>query len=161
VSATEPIDALARIQESSFSRASESTRRAYPPDRRMDGGTLFEFLARRRGGILATVRPDGRPQAAPVGYGLVGSRFVFASLSEAARVRNLRHHPHVSLVVTEEYGDERSVVIVDGTARLVGAHEAPLELRAPFRDDDGALPAWCETLIVLTPERILSYTNAG
>jgi len=159
MSAPEPIVALERIQESSFNRASESTRRAYPPERRMDGGTLFEFLARRRTGVLATVRPDGRPQASPVAYGLVGSRFVFGSTSEATRVRNLRHHPHVSLVVTEEFGDSRSVVIVDGTARLVGAHEAPLELRAPFRDDEGALPAWCEILIVLTPERILSFTT--
>lgn len=157
---TEPIDALARIQESSFSRASSSTKRAYPPDHRMDGGALFEFLARRRSGVLATVRPDGRPQAAPVGYGLVGTKFVFGSLSDAARVRNLRHRPYVSIVVQQDDADERSVVIVDGTARLIMAREAPLELRAPFRDDDGGLPDWCEVLIVLTPERILSYTDA-
>ena len=157
---TEPIDALARIQESSFSRASASTKRAYPPEHRMDGGALFEFLARRRHGVLATVRPDGRPQSAPAGYGLVGSRFVFGSLSDATRVRNLRHHPHVSLVVQQDDTEERSVVIVDGTARLISAREAPLELRAPFRDEDGGMPDWCETIIVLTPERILSYTDA-
>jgi PPOX class probable F420-dependent enzyme len=159
--AAEPVEALARIQEASFVRASAATRRAYPEKDRMDGGALFEFLARGRVGVLATVRPDGRPQAGPIGYGLVGSRLVFASLEDAARVRNLRHHPHVSLVVSEEERDARTVVIIDGTARLVRAREAALELRAPFRDEDGELPSWAEVLIVLTPARILSYSTAG
>lgn len=155
----EPIEALGRIQEASFARASEATRRAYPASRRMDGPALFEFLARRRVCVLATVRPDGRPQAGPAGYALVGTRIAFASREDAARVRNVRQHPHVSLAVTEEEGDRRSAVVIDGTARLMRPQEAPLEVRAPFRDDDGVLPEWVEAIIVVTPERILSYSD--
>lgn len=154
---TEPLETLHRIQEASFARASEATRNAFPAERRMDGRTLQAFLARRRYAVLATTRPDGRPQAAPVGYALVGTRFVIASLPDAARVRNLREQPHASLVVEEGEGDAHGVVIVDGTARLVEPMEASLEMRAPFRDAEGALPDWIGVLIVITPERLLSY----
>ena len=154
-----PIEDLARIQENSLARASESTRRAYPVEHRMDGAGLFAFLSRHRTAVLATVRPDGRPQAGPVGYALVGTRFVLASLESAARVSNLRMHPHVSLVVSEDSGRERAVVLVDGTARLVRTLDAAPEVRAPFRAADGSLPPWVEVFALITPERLLSYAS--
>ena len=154
---TEPIETLARIQEASFARASEATRGAFPEDRRMPGAMLGAFLARKRYAVLATTRPDGRPQAAPVGYALVGTKFVMASLPAAQRVRNLQHEPHASLVIDEDEGDRHGVVIVDGTARLIEPVHAPLEMRAPFRDEAGTFPDWIGILIVLTPERLLSY----
>ncbi|MGZ6548534.1 MAG: pyridoxamine 5'-phosphate oxidase family protein [Actinomycetota bacterium] len=154
---TEPIDTLARIQEASFARASDATRNAFPPERRMSGSVLISFLARKRYAVLATTRPDGRPQAAPVGYALVGTKFVMASLGDAQRVRNLQHEPHASLVVTEDEGDRHGVVIVEGTTRLLEPLEASLDMRAPFREPSGELPDWIGTLIVLTPERLLSY----
>lgn len=159
MSVAEPIEALARIQEASFGRASEATKRTYPIQRRMDGADLFAFLSRRRECVLATVRPDGRPHAAPVGYALVGTKLVFPSREDAARVRNLRHHPHISVVISEEDAEGRRVVIVDGTARLIKAAEAALDARAPFRDANGVLPPWIEVLIQLTPERLLSYSD--
>jgi PPOX class probable F420-dependent enzyme len=161
VPATEPIVTLHRIQEASFARASEATRGAFPSERRMGGAALIRFLARKRYGVLATVRPDGRPQAAPIAYALVGEKFVFASLADAARVRNLRNEPHASFVVSEDEGDKHAVVIAEGTARLVPPSEASLDARAPFRDDTGALPSWVGTMIMLTPERLLSYAAEG
>jgi nitroimidazol reductase NimA-like FMN-containing flavoprotein (pyridoxamine 5'-phosphate oxidase superfamily) len=161
VPATEPIDTLARIQEASFTRASGGTQGAFPPERRMDGAMLLSFLARKRYAVLATTRPDGRPQAAPVGYALVGTKFVMASLPDAQRVRNLQHEPHASLVVTEDEGDKHGVVIAEGTTRLLQPLEAGLDMRAPFRDEDGNLPDWVGILVVLTPERLLSYAAQG
>ena len=161
MSVTEPIDTLARIQEASFVRASEATRGAFPSDRRMDGATLLSFLARKRYAVLATTRPDGRPQAAPVGYALVGTKFVMASLPGAQRVRNLEFEPHASLVIDEDEGDRHGVVIIDGTTRLLQPLEATLEMRAPFRDEAGTLPEWIGILVVLTPERLLSYAAPG
>jgi hypothetical protein len=49
------------------------------------------------------------------------------------------------------------VVIVDGTTRLLQPLEAGLDMRAPFRDDAGNLPDWIGILVVLTPERLLTY----
>jgi nitroimidazol reductase NimA-like FMN-containing flavoprotein (pyridoxamine 5'-phosphate oxidase superfamily) len=152
---------LARIQEASFARAAEATRNAFPSERRMDGATLASFLARKNQGVFATVRTDGRPHAAPAGYALVGARFVIASLAGAARVANIRHEPHCSLVVMEGEDDDHAVVIVEGTARLVAPMDAPLEMRAPFRESDGTLPPWVGTLVVVTPERLLSYAAEG
>ena len=157
MSVTEPIDTLARIQEASFARASDATRGAFPAERRMDGAMLLGFLGRKRYAVLATTRPDGRPQAAPVGYALVGTKFVMASLPDAQRVRNLRHEPHASVVIDQGEGDRHGVVIVEGTTRLIEPLEAPLEMRAPFRDEAGTFPDWVGILVVLTPERLLSY----
>ncbi len=131
---TEPIDTLARIQEASFTRASEATRGAFPPERRMDGARLLSFLARKRYAVLATTRPG---------------------------VRNLKHEPHASLVIDEDESERHGVVIVDGTTRLLQPLEAGLEMRAPFRDDAGTFPDWIGVLIVLTPERLLSYAAQG
>lgn len=158
---TEPIDELARIQEASFARASPATAGAFPPERRMDAAALTAFLTGRRYGVLSTVRPDGRPHAAPTGYALVGARFVIATLAEAQRVQNIRHAPHCSLVVTEGEGHAHAAVIVEGTARLLAPLEAPLEMRAPFRDAAGSFPGWVGLLITVTPERILSYAGEG
>jgi nitroimidazol reductase NimA-like FMN-containing flavoprotein (pyridoxamine 5'-phosphate oxidase superfamily) len=161
VTTTEPIDTLARIQESSFARASEATRGAFPTERRMTGEMLLGFLTRKKYAVLATTRTDGRPQAAPVGYALVGTKFVMASLPDAQRVRNLRNEPHASLVITEDEGDRHGVVIVEGTTRLLQPLEAGLEMRAPFRDEAGNLPDWIGILVVLTPERLLTYAAQG
>lgn len=159
---TEPIDTLHRIQEASFARASEATRRAFPSERRMDGATLLRFLAGRNAGVLATVRPDGRPHAAPARFALVGTRFVFVSPADAARIENLRHEPHASLVVLAEHDASQAVVVAEGTTRLLEPMEASLEMRAPFRGGpDGALPSWVGFVVVLTPERLLSYAPEG
>jgi len=161
MSVTQPIETLARIQEASFARASEATRGAFPSERRMSGPMLTEFLTRKQYATLATVRPDGRPQAAPVGYALVGAKFVIGSLPDAQRVRNLRHEPHASLVISEDEGEKHGVVIVDGTTRLLRPLEASLDMRAPFREASGEVKDWIGVLIVLTPERLLSYAAEG
>jgi len=82
-----------------------------------------------------------------------------ASLPDAQRVRNLRNEPHASLVITEDEGDRHGVVIVEGTTRLLQPLEAGLDMRAPFRDDEGNLPDWIGILVVLTPERLLTYAR--
>jgi hypothetical protein len=84
-----------------------------------------------------------------------------ASLSDAQRVRNLRHEPHATLVVSEDEGSKHAVVIAEGTARLHEPLEATLEMRAPFRDESGTLPDWIGVLVALTPERLLSYAAEG
>jgi PPOX class probable F420-dependent enzyme len=158
---TEPIQTLPRIQEASFARASAATRNAFPAERRMDGRALVSFLSAHRTCVLSTVRPDGRPHAAPVGYALVGTRFVFGSLPDAARVRNLRHQPYASLVISAEDGDGDGVVIAEGNAQIIPTLEATLEMREPFRDQTGSMPSWIGVIIAVTPERLLSYASAG
>lgn len=160
MTADDAIRTLQRIQDASFARASETTQHAFPTANRMDGERLVAFLEERSFGVLATTRSDGRPHAAPVGFALVGARIVIASTPDAARVANLRHEPHASLVVTDGDAPPSRTAILEGTARLVVPLEAPLEMRAPFRAPDGSLPGWVGILVAMTPERILSYASS-
>lgn len=157
---SDPIETLGQIQDATFARASGATLHAFPPERRLDGTAIVTFLARRRFATLATVRPDGRPHAAPTGFALVGHRIVIASLEDAARIRNLRSQPYASLVVSDD-AEAHGVVMVEGTTRLLTPTAAPIDIRTPFRDEDGALPSWIGLFIVLSPERILSYASDG
>jgi hypothetical protein len=56
---------LGRLQETSFNRAGPAVRNAYPPERRMTGPQLAEYLARRTYALASSTRPDGRTHAAP------------------------------------------------------------------------------------------------
>lgn len=63
------------------------------------------YLLSQRLGRLATVRPDGSPQIAPVGFRYnaeldvidIGGRF----LSRTKKFRNILNNPHVSLVIDD------------------------------------------------------------
>jgi PPOX class probable F420-dependent enzyme len=100
--------------------------------------------ARRRFGAahvgrLATVRPDGRPHLVPIVFALDGDR-IFTIVdskpkrsTDLQRLRNLRVHPEVSVLV-DLYADEWNRlwwVRADGSARVVEAgpeHETAIEL---------------------------------
>jgi pyridoxamine 5'-phosphate oxidase family protein len=63
------------------------------------------YLRSQRLGRLATVRPDGSPQIAPVGFHYnadldvieIGGRF----MSQTKKYRNILNNPHVSLVIDD------------------------------------------------------------
>src|SRR5262249_12874220 len=63
------------------------------------------YLRSQRLARLATVRPDGTPQIAPVGFHYnaeldvieIGGRY----LSQTKKVRNLQQNPHVALVIDD------------------------------------------------------------
>jgi PPOX class probable F420-dependent enzyme len=90
--------------------------------------------ARRRFGAapvarLATVRPDGRPHLVPIVFVLDGDRIVTIvdskpkRSSNLQRLRNIRVHPDVSVIV-DHYEDEWSRlwwVRADGRARILEA----------------------------------------
>src|SRR5947209_5031792 len=65
----------------------------------------IEYLLSQRLGRLATVRPDCKPQVAPVGFRYnaeldvidVGGRY----LSQTKKFRNILENPHVSLVIDD------------------------------------------------------------
>ena len=75
------------------------------------------LLTGTRTGKLASVRPDGRPHAAPVWFLLDDEDIVFTTWHESVKARNIRHNPQVSFVVDDET-PPFSFVIVEGTAVL-------------------------------------------
>ncbi len=81
-----------------------------------------ERLERARNYWVCTVRPDGRPHAAPVWGVWVANALYFGTSPASLKARNLATNPAV--VVHLESGDE--VVIVEGRAEQAGSLPAEL-----------------------------------
>jgi PPOX class probable F420-dependent enzyme len=71
-----------------------------------------------RPAVLATVRADGRPHAAPVWYALDGDTFVFTTGAGTVKGRNIGRDPRVSLCVQDDR-PPYAFVVVEGTAELI------------------------------------------
>ena len=108
------------------------------------------YLGTQRLGRLATVDPQGRPQANPVGFFpqedgtvLIGGR----SLGTTKKWRNLRENPQVALVVDDIASIDpwrvRGVDIRGEAELLVGPHDL-----GPFVSDE---------VIRIHPRRIISW----
>lgn len=70
-----------------------------------------------RPAVLATVRADGRPHAAPVWYDLDGPTLVVTTGADTVKGRNIARDPRVSLCVQDDR-PPFSFVVVEGTAEI-------------------------------------------
>ncbi|MFP5219478.1 MAG: TIGR03618 family F420-dependent PPOX class oxidoreductase [Actinomycetes bacterium] len=73
--------------------------------------------AGRRVAVVATVRSDGRPHAAPVGFVTDGDDVLFLTGSSTVKPRNLGRDARVTVVV-DEHDDPYRFVLIEGTAVL-------------------------------------------
>lgn len=154
--------ALISIQTRSFSKADPRLLHSYPKERAMDEERIVSFLDGKRYAVLATSRPDGRAQAAPIAFTVWKGAFWIASV-EGARVRNLRTRPYASIVIIEGEGKEHRAVIAEGpvqlyTASAIKANQKGLEDLWVKRHGD---PTWASVFIELRPERLFSYDAKG
>ena len=76
---------------------------------------------------LATVRPDGYPQATMVAYANDGLELYFACERTSQKVRNLRRSPKVSLTISKDWADWRKItgLSMGGSARIL---EGPADI---------------------------------
>jgi hypothetical protein len=71
--------------------------------KRMTVDEVWAFLGSPvRPAVLATVRPDGRPHAAPIWYDLDGETLVFTTGADTVKGGTLRAWPRVALVVQDD-----------------------------------------------------------
>ncbi|MCB2223374.1 MAG: PPOX class F420-dependent oxidoreductase [Actinobacteria bacterium] len=86
--------------------------------RKLTDEQCLAFLAEgTRTGTLATVRPDGRPHAAPVWFVVDGRDVVFTTWHASVKARNLAADPRASLAVDIQeppYG----FVVAEGTVEV-------------------------------------------
>jgi PPOX class probable F420-dependent enzyme len=109
----------------------------------MDLDAARSFLREHHRGILATTRPDGRPQMSTVAVALdEDGRPAISTRETAYKVRRIRADPRVSLFVTSE--DFRSWIQVDGTATVLSLPDAMEPLVAQYRAVAGEHPDWDE-----------------
>lgn len=70
---------------------------------------IVAILAKGRDLTLATVRPDGAPQATTVSYAAEGSVIYFGCGTASQKARNLAGDDRVSLTVDLPYGDWNAI----------------------------------------------------
>src|SRR5437763_10107354 len=87
-------------------------------DRSMTQDTLLELLSDHHGGVLVTLKRDGRPQLSNVSHHYYpDERIVRISVTDdRAKTRNLRRDARASYHVSSP--DRRAYTVVEGTADL-------------------------------------------
>ncbi|MBX3012455.1 MAG: PPOX class F420-dependent oxidoreductase [Caldilineaceae bacterium] len=128
---------------------------------------LEAFLAPPRHAIVATNRADGPPQVTPVWYIYEHNRLYISAGIGAAKVKNLRRDPRVTVCVDGGHPDAR-YVIFQGTVTILEPTD-PLQESMRWRiirhyyDDEADARRYYESmrdftsvLLVVTPEKITS-----
>jgi PPOX class probable F420-dependent enzyme len=126
------------------------------------------MLDRSRTAVLATVRADGRPHAAPIWFDLDGDTLVFTTGESTVKGRNMRRDPRVSLCIDEEEPPFH-FVLIQGTSELtagdpdllywatrIGGRYMGVD-RAGEYGRRNAVEG--ELLARVTPQKIVAYKN--
>lgn len=124
-----------------------------------------------RGGILITLRQDGRPQSSDVHHAVVGNTIVFSVLPSRAKVFNIERDERVVYHVSHE----GSYVSLDGTATvspiatdthgpamdiLIDAYRAAAKKEHPDWDEfREAMVAESRRVITITPTSVVGLIN--
>ncbi|MFF9111393.1 PPOX class F420-dependent oxidoreductase [Streptomyces sp. NPDC014805] len=108
---------------------------------------LLALLAEQRGGVLVTLKRDGRPQLSNVSHHYdPDERVIRVSITDdRAKTRNLRRDPRASYHVAS--GDRWAYTVVEGTAELTPVAKDPHdetveELVRLYRALAGEHPDW-------------------
>ncbi|WP_371657127.1 MULTISPECIES: PPOX class F420-dependent oxidoreductase [unclassified Streptomyces] len=108
---------------------------------------LLKLVAAEKGGVLATLKRDGRPQLSNVNHAYYAEEGVIkVSLTDdRAKTKNLRRDPRASYHVTSD--DRWAWTVAEGVADLspvaADPHDATVEeLVQLYRDVQGEHPDW-------------------
>lgn len=150
-------DPLAELQNRTFEGATATTKKSYPPERRLTAAQLTGYLDRREYAVVGTTRADGRPHASMSMYLRSGSSFWLPTMAGSIRERNLRAQSWLTLVIAENDDDTHIAVIAEGPAQIVALDELPDEIRAAVDRSFAYVWKWVDAWICLQTERVLSY----
>ncbi|MEU3862283.1 PPOX class F420-dependent oxidoreductase [Streptomyces sp. NPDC028722] len=121
---------------------------------------LLALLSEGHGGVLVTLRRDGRPQLSNVTHAYdPDERVIRISVTDGrAKTRNLRRDPRASYHVTS--ADRWAYTVAEGTAELTpvaaDTHDATVEeLVRLYRDVSGEHPDWDDYRAAMVRDRRL------
>ncbi|MEV1044114.1 PPOX class F420-dependent oxidoreductase [Streptomyces sp. NPDC049916] len=124
---------------------------------------LLRLLGEHDGGVLVTLKQDGRPQLSNVSHAYYPEeRAIRVSVTEGrAKTRNLRRDPRASYHVTSD--DRSAYVVAEGTAELTPAAAAPDDatveaLISLYRDVQGEHPDWDDYRRAMVEDRRVVLT---
>ncbi|MEO3767663.1 PPOX class F420-dependent oxidoreductase [Streptomyces sp. B8F3] len=115
---------------------------------------------------VATVQPDGAPQASPVWVKRDGDDLLFCTTAERVKARNLNHDPRISVVVIDPAAPY-NYAQVRGTASVTteGGRELIDELSVKYTGKDydtfsgGHAEDGTRVVVRVTPEKISGQGN--
>ncbi|CCK26198.1 putative pyridoxamine 5'-phosphate oxidase [Streptomyces davaonensis JCM 4913] len=121
---------------------------------------LLHLLSAGHGGVLVTLKRDGRPQLSNVAHAYYpDERIIRVSLTDdRAKTRNLRRDPRASYHVTS--ADRWAYTVAEGTADLTPVAQDPHddtveELIRLYRDVQGEHPDWDDFRAAMVRDRRL------
>ncbi|MEU6802034.1 TIGR03618 family F420-dependent PPOX class oxidoreductase [Streptomyces neyagawaensis] len=121
---------------------------------------LLGLVSTVDGGVLVTLKADGRPQLSNVNHAYYpDERTIRVSITDGrAKTRNMRRDPRVSYHVTS--ADRWAYTVVEGTADLTPVAEDPYdetveELVRLYRDVRGEHPDWDDYRAAMVRDRRL------
>ncbi|MFE0515344.1 PPOX class F420-dependent oxidoreductase [Streptomyces sp. NPDC058964] len=121
---------------------------------------LLQLLSEGHGGVLVTLKRDGRPQLSNVSHAYYpDERIIRVSVTDdRAKTRNLRRDPRASYHVTT--ADRWAYTVVEGTAELSPVARDPYdetveELIRLYRDVLGEHPDWEDYRAAMVRDRRL------
>jgi PPOX class probable F420-dependent enzyme len=121
---------------------------------------LLRLLSESHGGVLITLKRDGRPQLSNVTHAYhPDERIIRVSLTDdRAKTRNLRRDPRASYHVTT--ADRWAYTVAEGTADLTPVAQDPHddtveELVRLYRDVQGEHPDWDDYRAAMVRDRRL------
>ncbi|MFJ9870911.1 PPOX class F420-dependent oxidoreductase [Streptomyces sp. NPDC101165] len=121
---------------------------------------LLKLLSETRGGVLVTLKSDGRPQLSNVSHAYYpDERVIRISITDdRAKTRNLRRDPRASYHVTSQ--DRWAYTVTEGTAELSPVAEDPYdetveELVRLYRGVLGEHPDWDDYRAAMVRDRRL------
>ena len=121
---------------------------------------LLALLSEGRGGVLVTLKRDGRPQLSNVSHAYdPEERIIRVSITDdRAKTRNLRRDPRASYHVTSP--DRRAYTVAEGAAELSPVAQDPYdetveELIRLYRDVLGEHPDWDDYRAAMVRDRRL------
>ncbi|MFC8430654.1 PPOX class F420-dependent oxidoreductase [Streptomyces sp. NPDC057253] len=121
---------------------------------------LLRLLSEGHGGVLTTLKRDGRPQLSNVTHAYYPEeRIIRVSLTDdRAKTRNLRRDPRASYHVTT--ADRWAYTVAEGTADLTPVAKDPHddtveELIRLYRDVQGEHPDWDDYRAAMVRDRRL------
>ncbi len=122
---------------------------------------LTELIHDHGGGVLVTLKRDGRPQLSNVGYTHADGRIRVSITADRAKTANMRRDPRVSFYVNGP--GSRSYAVAEGRAQLSPVAERPddatvEELVEIYRLISGEHPDWDEFRAAMVADRRLVLT---
>lgn len=119
------------------------------------------ILDGRNFATVATVRPDGGPQASVVWVARDGDTVVFSTTAGRKKARNLARDPRISVSIFDA-GNPYDSVEIRGTAELIPDDDKrlPYELSHKYLGQDPPLaePGESRLIVRVTPERLVRFT---